>query len=295
MSAENVVTTEVVQYKKRSQGPEVWRRFKKNKRAVFGSILLLLILIMVIFAPVFATHDPSSQEPAERLQTASAEHWFGTDDYGRDIYSRVIYGGRISILIGFMATAFACFFGSILGSIAGYFGGKAETIIMRLMDIFLAIPNLLLAVAISATLGSGIFNTIIAVTITGTPAYCRVMHGAVIALRNMEFIEAAKAGGASSWSIIRRHVISNCIAPIIVQMTLRIGAAIMISASLSFIGLGVAPPTPEWGAMLSAGREYLRMYPHITLYPGIALFLTVFSLNLMGDGFRDSFDPKLKT
>ena len=284
-----------VQYKKRSQGPEIWRRFKKNKRALLGLIIIVIIILSSVFAPFVATHDPALQNPKNRLVSASLEHIMGTDDFGRDIFSRVVYGGRISLTIGLLSTIFACVIGALFGAVAGYYGGRLESVIMRIMDIFLSIPNLLLAVAIAATLGAGIFNTIIAVTITGIPAYCRVMHSAVLIIRDQEFIEATRAAGASDLVIILENIVPNCLAPLIVQVTMRIGAAIMISSSLSFVGVGVSPPTPEWGSMLSKGREFLRQYPHLTIYPGLAMLLSVFSLNLMGDGLRDALDPKLKT
>lgn len=219
----------------------------------------------------------------------------GTDEFGRDILTRVCYGARLSIFIAFLATAFACVTGTVLGAVAGYYGKKVETIIMRVMDILLAIPNMLLAIVVAAVLGAGAFNMMLAVAISNVPHYVRLMRSAVLSVQGQEYIEASRSVGATDWHIIKSHIIPNCLAPLIVQVTTRVGAAILICSSLSFIGVGISPPTAEWGAMLSKGKDFLREFPHLTVWPGLAIMVTAFALNMLGDGLRDALDPKLKT
>lgn len=286
--------SEVVTYKKRSQSKEIWRRFKKNKSSIAGMIIITILVLCAIFAEYIAPYDPSKQDYSHTLETPSAEHYFGTDEMGRDIFSRIIFGARTSLTVGLISVSLACFVGSFIGAIAGYFGGKFDSLVMRFMDIFLAIPSTLFNISVIAALGPGIINMMIAVGISNIPRYCRIMRAAVLQVKNQEFIEAARAGGAQDFFIIMYHVIPNAFAPIIVQATLSVGSAIIACAGLSFIGIGIAPPTPEWGAMLSNGRDLLRDYSYITAFPGLAIMITVLSLNLMGDGLRDAFDPKLK-
>ena len=288
-------TAGTVTYKKRRQLPEVWRRFKKNGRAVFGGILVIVILLAGIFAPFLTPYEPNEQNLTEAFLTPSAEHLCGTDNFGRDIFTRILYGARISMIVGWIAVITACMIGGTLGAIAGYYGGKVDNVIMRFMDIFLAIPTILMNISITAALGGGLVNMLIAMGISSTPTYCRTLRAEILKTRNQEFVEAARAAGASDANIIIKHIIPNCLAPMIVRITLSIGSAILSCASLSFIGLGIAPPTAEWGSMLSSGRDYIRTYPHICTFPGLAIMLTVFALNLMGDGVRDAFDPKMKT
>lgn len=271
---------------------DFWRQFRKNKMAILGLVVVGIILLTAIFAPYIAPYPAEQQDLLNRFQTPSAAHLFGTDNFGRDVFSNVVYGSRISLAIGGIATLISVIFGIILGSIAGYYGGVIDNIIMRIIDIFLAIPSLVLAIAISAALGTGIFNLILAVSISGIANYARIVRGSVISVKEREFVEAAKVSGTKNWKIILKHILPNCTGPIIVQATLGVGTAILSSASLSFIGLGVQPPTPEWGAMLSSGRPYIRDYPHMTFFPGLAIALTIFCLNLFGDGLRDAFDPR---
>ena len=287
--------TQTVTYKKRRQLPEVWRRFKKNKRAVFGAILVLIILAAGIFAPLLSSYDPNGQDLLSMNQTPSWEHLCGTDNFGRDIFTRILYGARISMIVGWVAVITSCLLGGTLGAIAGYYGGKVDNVIMRFMDIFLAIPTILMNISITAALGGGLINMLIAMGISSTPTYCRTLRAEILKTRNQEFVEAARAAGASDMNIIVRHIIPNCLAPMIVRITMSIGSAILSCASLSFIGLGISPPTAEWGSMLSSGREFIRTAPHICTFPGLAIMITVFALNLMGDGVRDAFDPKMKT
>lgn len=267
-------------------------RFVKNKMAVLGLLILALLVIMAIFAPVIATHVPEKQDLANRLALPSAAHFFGTDNFGRDIFSNVVYGARISLFIGLAATTISVVIGTIIGAVAGFFGGQVDNVIMRIVDVFLSIPSLILAIAISAVLGNGIRNLILAVSLSGITGYARIVRASVLSVKEQEYVEAAQIGGAGNLRLIFRHILPNCTGPIIVQATLGVGTAILQAASLSFIGLGVQPPTPEWGGMLSAGRDYIRDFPHLTLFPGLAIALTIFSLNLFGDGLRDTLDPK---
>ena len=283
-----------VTYKKKSQGPEIWRRFKKNRRALLGLGILIFLVFLAVFANVVSPYDPTVQDIPNKLQGPSMAHLMGTDQYGRDILSRVIFGTRISLMVGIVSTSMAVVVGGTLGSVAGYYGGMTESVIMRVTDIFLAIPSILLNIAIAAALGGGLINMMIALGISYIPAYCRIMRSSIYSVRDQEFIEASRAAGAGDGYIILHHIVPNCLSPMIVQATLKVGAAILLCSTLSFIGVGISPPTPEWGSMIATGREYLRTAPHLTTFPGIAIMLAVFSLNLMGDGLRDALDPKLK-
>ena len=272
----------------------VWNEFRKNKAAVVGMVILLLIIFVAVFADKLAPYDPYEQVYAEALQHPSSAHLFGTDEFGRDIFSRILYGARVSLLVGLVSVAIACVFGSILGATAGYYGGAYDATMMRCMDILLAIPSLLLNLAIVSALGKSTFNMMLAVGISNIPRYCRIMRASVLQIKNAEYVEAARTTGASSALIIMKHIIPNCLAPIIVQATLSVGSAIIACAGLSFLGVGIPAPIPEWGAMLSNGKDFLRHYTYITIFPGLAIMLTVLSLNLLGDGLRDAFDPKLR-
>lgn len=287
---------EVKTTKKRSQLAEIWRRLKKNKLAMVGLGILIVLVLFAIFANVIADYDDVAiqQNTAIRRQGPSASHWLGTDHLGRDIFARIIHGSRVSLLVGFVAVGFALVIGGILGAIAGFYGGRIDNTIMRIMDVFLAIPSILLAIAIVAALGGNLFNLMIAVGVSSIPRYARIVRASVITVKDEEFIEAARAIGATDSRIIRRHIIPNALAPVIVQGTLGVAGAILSTSGLAFIGLGIPKPQPEWGAMLSDGREFLRHAPHITTFPGIAIMITILSLNLLGDGFRDALDPRLK-
>jgi peptide/nickel transport system permease protein len=272
----------------------VFHRLKKNKMSIVGIIVLVILALIAIFANFLAPYSYSKQNLAHQFEPPSKQFLLGTDEYGRDILSRLIFGARISLLIGFIAVGIALLSGGTLGAIAGYFGGFVDEIIMRIMDILLSIPSTLLAISIAATLGPGLFNLMIAVGLSSLPRYARVIRGSVLSLREQEFIEAAKAVGSSNFRIILKHIIPNCMAPIIVQSTLGVAMAILTASGLSFIGLGIQPPYPEWGAMLSGGRGYIRDFPHMTAFPGLAIMITILALNYLGDGLRDALDPKLK-
>lgn len=277
---------------KQSRTKDLLRIFYKNKMAVMGFIIILAMVIIAVFAPLIATQAPEAQDLAMRFQSPSAEHFFGTDNFGRDIFSNVVYGARISLFIGLVATIISVIIGTIIGAVAGFFGGSVDNVLMRLVDIILSIPSLILAIAISAVLGTGIRNLILAVSLSSITNYARIVRASVLSVKEQEYVEAAKIGGASNFRLIFRHILPNCTGPIIVQATLGVGTAILQAASLSFIGLGVQPPTPEWGGMLSQGRSYIRDYPHMTIFPGLAIALTIFSLNLFGDGLSDTLDVK---
>ncbi len=280
--------------RKNSQMKEIIGRLFRNKAAIVGLVILLILVVCAIFADGLAPYDYAAQDLKNRFVPPCFAHPFGTDNLGRDILSRIIYGSRISLTVGLASVCLAAVIGIFLGSIAGFYGGRSDNIIMRAMDVLLAIPSLLLAISIAATLGNGIPNLILAIGFGAAPTYARIVRASILSLKEQEFIEAARSVGASDFRIIFHHILPNCLAPIIVQMTLGVASAILSTASLSFIGLGIAPPTPEWGSMLSAGRQYIRDAWHIVTFPGAAIMITIFGLNLFGDGLRDALDPKLK-
>lgn len=293
-------TTTVVQpnapkkHKKRSQWAEVWRSLRRNKMAMFGLAVLLIIVFTAIFADQLAPYSYREQNLRNINQPPNSQHILGTDDLGRDMLSRVIHGSRISLQVGLVAVGISIILGGSLGALAGYYGGKLDNAIMRFMDIFLAIPQILLAIAIVSAFGGGLIKVMIAVGISSVPTYARIVRASVITIKEQEFIEAARAIGANDFRIITKHIIPNSMAPIIVQGTLGVAGAILSAAGLSFIGLGITPPTPEWGAMLSSGRNLIRTAPHVATFPGLAIMITIFALNLLGDGLRDALDPRLK-
>ena len=267
-----------------------WSKFKRNKAALVGLFILSFLIIVAVFAPFLAPYDPNKISLANTFEGPSWSHPFGRDQLGRDIFSRVIHGARISLAIALITTGIATLIGTSLGLVSGYYGGVIDDVIMRLTEIVMVFPSFLLALVIVGIFGPGTYNAIIAVSIAFTPRFIRQARGAAIAVRGKDFIEAAKALGTSDLAIMIRHILPNCLAPIIVQATLLVGYAVLITASLGFLGLGVQPPTPEWGAMLSDGRSYLATAPHIATFPGLAIFLTVIAFNLVGDGLRDAFD-----
>lgn len=284
------------QRKARSQAAEVWHQFRRNKGAMIGSLIVLIIVFIALFADLFLDYDTQvvGQNVVDRLQWPSARHWFGTDELGRDIFFRVLYGARFSCSVGLVAVSIGLIIGVTLGAVAGYFGGAVEELIMRSTDILSAVPNMLMAIVIVSVLGTSIWNLMLAVGITSVPQFVRITRAAVLTVRNQEYVEASKAIGLTNRKIIFTHILPNCLSPIIVQATLRVGSAIISASSLSFLGLGVPAPSPEWGSLLSGGRKYIRDYSYMTLFPGLAIMITVLALNMMGDGLRDALDPKLK-
>lgn len=280
--------------KKRSQLRDIWRRLKRNKLAMIGMVVVFILIFCAVFADFVAPYDYAETDFDNAMMYPSFRHPMGTDNYGRDILSRVIYGGQVSLLVAVLAVICGLFVGGLLGLVAGYFGSICENVIMRLMDLILAIPGFLLSVCISAALGSGIINTVIAISIGAVPGYARMMRAIVMSIRDQEYVEAAKVCGASNLRTMLKHILPNTLSPIIVESTLRVGACIMMISGLSFIGLGVQPPTPEWGSMLSSGREFIRDFYPMVIFPGFAIMATLFGFNLFGDGLRDALDPRLK-
>ena len=279
--------------RKHSQWGDIWRQFRRNKLAVFGLCLAVALVLIAIFASVLAPYDPVAIS-RDRLALPSAEHLCGTDNFGRDLFSRILYGARVSLLISLMALVIGVVLGILLGASAGYFGGWYESLIMRLTDILMCIPGMLLAVCVSSLLGIGVLNTAIAIAVGGMAPAIRMMRATVMQIRSQEFIEAARATGSGHLKIIFHEIMPNVLSPLIVDSTMRVGGNILQISGLSFIGLGVQPPTAEWGSIMSAGQQYITsFYPMIT-FPGIAILITVFAFNVMGDGLRDALDPRLK-
>jgi peptide/nickel transport system permease protein len=273
---------------------EAWRSFKKNRLAVIGAIIILLFIVMAVAAPIIAPEGINDQKLGERLQPPSATHWLGTDDFGRDILSRIIYGARISLWVGFLAVLGSVVVGCFLGIVAGYYGKWVDGIISRIFDIMLAFPSILLAIAVVAVLGPSLRNALIAIAIINIPNFGRLIRSKVLSVKQEEYVIAAKAVGMKDARILYRHILPNSLSPIIVQGTLAIATAIIECAALGFLGLGAQAPTPEWGKMLADSKQYLIQAPWTMIFPGVAIMLTVLGFNLMGDGLRDALDPKMK-
>ncbi len=282
--------------KKRSQLSSIWFRFRKNKLAMVGLVLLVIIIFFAVFAGVFADYEDDCvyQNMSERLQLYAEGHLLGTDQYGRDLFARIIYGARISLAICVSTVLVSMVIGSVLGAAAAYFGGIVDSIIMRIVDVFLAIPQMLMAVTIVSALGTSIFNLGVALMVSMIAPFSRIVRSAVLQVKGQEYIEAAKAYGSKDIRIVFRHVLPNAIGPIIVQTTLNMANTLLSVSGLGFIGLGIPAPMPEWGSMLAEAKSMMRFYPYLMIYPGLAIILTVLSFNLIGDGLRDALDPRLK-
>lgn len=268
----------------------MWR----SRLAVLGAAIVLALVVVAIFAPWIAPYSPTRINLRERLQPPSGKHLFGTDDAGRDILSRVIYGSRVTLRICALVVGLTLVIGTLLGLVSGFFGGWVDELVMRISDVFLAFPALILAMAIAAALGPSLENAIVAMVAIWWPRYARVTRGQVLSIREIDFVAAARAAGASSFRIMLRHILPNCISPVVVQATLDLGEVVLTAATLSFIGFGAQPPTPEWGAMVSVGRNFLRDYWWYTTFPGLAILITVMGFNLLGDAVRDILDPRLR-
>lgn len=272
----------------------VWKKIRKRPTAMIGLIVVVTLLILSFISPYICEYDFKAISMREKFDTPSLEHPFGCDELGRDILSRVLYGAKYTMSIGFLSTFVSCILGVILGSVAGYFGGKVDNFIMRFLDIFQSFPGILLAIAISTVLGPGFDKVIIAMGISFIPGYARMMRANILTIRGSEYVEAATAMNCSTLRIVVRHIIPNAISPLIVQVAMGIAASGLAASALSFLGFGVQAPTPEWGAMLSSARNYIRDYPHLCIFPGLFIMITVLSFNLIGDAIRDALDPKLR-
>ena len=274
---------------------ETWRRLRKDKFALLGASFLIFVTLVSLLAPTLSPYDPLEVNLRIRLlPIGTPGHFLGTDDLGRDIFSRLMWGGRISLLVGFVAVLFAMSIGTLIGLLTGFYGGIVDAIIMRLIDILMAFPAILLAIAIVAALGPGLEHAMLAVAIVGIPYYARIVRGSVLALREREYVIAAHALGSNHGRIMAAHLLPNSLPPLIIAATLDVGWMIMFAAGLSFLGLGAQPPAAEWGIMLSEGHKFIRLAPHASIIPGLAIFLVVLSLNLLGDGLRDALDPRLR-
>jgi len=279
----------------RTPWSEFWRKFKKQHVAVIAGCFVLLLVLLAVVAPWLVPYDAENFFDYDSLNALpSVKHWFGVDPLGRDIFSRILMGSRISLTAGFFSVAVGALVGTAMGLVAGYYEGWADRIIMRICDVLFAFPGILLAIGIVAILGGGMFNVIIAVAIFSIPTFARLVRGNTLALKHLTYVEAARSIGASDWTIVLRHIFPGTIAAVVVYFSLRIGTSIITAASLSFIGMGAQPPTPEWGAMLNEARADMMTSPHVALFPSLAIFFTVLAFNLLGDGLRDALDPKIE-
>ena len=300
MSSETVNTTtaktDILLFKKENRWKEVWRRLKKDRVAMLGLFIICAVILLAAAADLIAPYsDALKMNIKLRLAPPSAEHWFGCDGYGRDLLARVLHGARVSLFIGF-ATSFATLIaGALLGAFVGYVGGKLDDLIMRAFDIFASIPDTLFAMAVVAAMGPGILNICIAISLTNLPGFVRMVRSSVLNIAEYEYIEAARAGGASTLHILFRHVLPNTVGILIVQTTANVASMILTAATLSFLGLGINPPQPEWGALVSEGKEFLRTAPHLILFPGVMICVASFSMSVLGDGLRDALDPRLRS
>lgn len=294
MKMQETLNETVVTGRSKKRQNETWRRFKKNRLAMAGLVVFCCMVVIAFVAPYIAPYGIDEQDYNAILESPSWGHLFGTDKLGRDLFSRIIIGSRMSLFVGIISVGISLLVGGAIGVTAGYFGGKVDLYIMRFIDVIRAIPSIIIAIVISAVLGSGLFNTMIACGFMNIPAYALIPRSSIMAVKNQEFVEAAIAIGANKRRIIFRHVIPNALSPTIIQVSQGLANSVLMISMLSFLGLGVQPPNPEWGALLSAGRDYLRSSPYLCLFPGLAIATMVFSINLMGDGIRDALDPKLK-
>lgn len=294
-AVQETVTAAVEEGSRRSgQFAELCRRFSRNKMGMVGLVILIVLILTAILAPVLAPEGYDQQTLSESLIAPCKEHPMGTDNLGRDILDRVIWGARYSLSVGVVSVSIAVVVGAVLGVIAGFYGGVTESVIMRVLDVFMGIPPILLALSVAAALGGGLMNLMIAVSISSVPSFARIVRASVMSIKDQEFVEAARCTGCGSFRIMFKYVFPNCLSPLIVQGTLGVASAILAASTMSFIGLGLQPPIPEWGAMLSVGRQFLRQAWWTCTFPGVMIALTVFALNVFGDGLRDALDPKMK-
>lgn len=283
-------------FKKESRWKEVWRRLKKDRLAMFGLAVITIMILFALAADLIVSYDAALKMNLRlKLAPPSADHWFGCDGYGRDLFARCLHGARVSLAVGFGTSIVTLIAGSFLGALVGYVGGRLDDLVMRGLDIFSAIPSTLFAMAVVAAMGSGIINICIAISLTNIPGFVRIVRSSVLNIAEQEFIEASRAGGISTFSILTKHVIPNAVGTLIVQTTANVASMILTAATLSFLGLGINPPQPEWGALVSEGKEFLRTAPHLILFPGVMICVASFSMSVLGDGLRDALDPRLRT
>ena len=280
--------------KRRSVMQESMERLGRNKTAMAGLAVLVVIVLLCVLAGVICPEGYDAQDLSQQFQSPNKQYIFGTDRLGRSMLARILYGGRTSLSIGIISTAISTVLGLFLGSLAGYYGGWVDNLIMRALDVFHSIPNVLLAIAISSAMGGGVINAMIAVGVSAVPGFAKVVRGPILAIKEQEFVEAARCIDATNLRIIFRHVVPNVLSPVIIAVTGNLAGAILVASSLSFLGLGVAPPTPEWGSLIANSRAYIRDSPYLVTFPGLAIAFVVMSMNLFGDGLRDALDPKLK-
>jgi peptide/nickel transport system permease protein len=280
--------------RKKSEFRAAMTRLRKNKTAMIGIGIFMVLVILAIIAPYISRYGYADMNMGERFQLPSAKHWFGTDELGRDVFTRIMYGGRYSLSVGFTATLSGLVFGIVIGAISGYYGGSVDNIIMRFLDIFQSIPGILMTICIAAVLGAGFDKTIMALAITQIPIYARTLRAQVLSVRELEYVEAANAIGCGTFRQIMKYVLPNSFSPLLVLTTMNVATTVLITASLSYIGLGIQPPTPEWGAMLSSAKGFISTSSYLLVFPGLFIAITVLGLNMFGDGLRDALDPKLK-
>ena len=294
MATETTAAVPAIRVAPRAAGAAVWRRMRRNRTAMAGLAVLILFAFSGIFAPFLAPYDPYRSDLEGSLTGPSRTHWLGTDELGRDILSRIVYGARVSMVIGTISVGIGVALGVPVGLFGGYFGGRFDLFSQRVIDVLLGFPGIILAIVLVTVLGVGLINVMIAVGIVSVPTYARLIRGQVLALKTLEFVEAARVLGGSTARIVFRHILPNTMAVLIVQTTLQVASAILSAAALGFLGLGVQQPTAEWGAMLSTARQYIQLAPHTLIFPGLAIMLTVLGFNLLGDGLRDALDPRMK-
>jgi len=288
-------TDGVLVFKKENRWKEIFRRLKKDRVAMAGLVIIGFMLFVALAAGLIVSYDVAiKMNPRLRLQPPSSGHWFGLDGFGRDLFARCVHGARVSLLIGFASSFATLLVGSILGAFVGYVGGKIDNLVMRALDIFNSIPDILFAMAVVAALGPGIFNICFAISLNYIPSFVRIVRSSVLNIAEQEYIEAARAGGASTPHILFKHVLPNTVGILIVQTTANVASIILIAATLSFLGLGINPPQPEWGALVSEGKEFLRTAPHLILIPGFMICISSFAMSVLGDGLRDALDPRLR-
>jgi peptide/nickel transport system permease protein len=289
-----VITNQGLQ-KRNSQFKLKCVRFSRNKLAMIGLVVLVILMFAVFSAPLYINYNRvEAQKVSDRFQQPNAEHIFGTDQFGRDLFARIIYGGRISLFAGLVTIGIAFIIGLILGCLSGFFGGKVDIVIMRFCDILMAVPSLLLSMALVAALGQGLFKMLIALSIASIPGQARTVRVAVMTLRSQEYVEAARTYGSATYRILVKHIIPNIVGPMVVSVTMNLGSVILQIAALGFLGIGIAPPTPEWGTIISENQTNIRFYPYLGIIPGLFIMISVMCLNFIGDGFRDALDPRMK-